>query len=296
MEYAYVNGKYTPANKATVSIFDRGLVLGDGLFETLKAIEGKPEFFKEHYQRLSRSAKRLKIKVPTDEKTMLQIVQRLCKKSGFLKKGCATAIRITLTRGVYKGALSLEKEMKPTLIITARLVPPVATGDKSIYKKGVRVIVSSVSKAAASGLDPSVKTTNYLANIFAKAEADQRKAYEAILLGAKGDIAELSTANFFGFRKGVLYTPPLEVGILPGITRQQILLIGKKMGCPVVEKPIKIGDVTKLEEAFLTSSIRGVVPIVKVDKTIIGAGKVGEQTQKWSQAYLEQANRSRGRS
>jgi len=214
--YAYVNGKIVPADKAVVSVFDRGLVLGDGLFETVRAWNGHPQFFGLHYLRLSKSAKRLRIRLDMDEAGLARLIKTLCAKSGLAD----AVVRITLTRGRYLGGLAIDPSLPPTLIVT---VAEVSGLPEALYERGVKVAISTINKAAASGLDSAIKSTNYLANIFAKAEADRKGAYEAILLGPHGEIAELSTSSFFCVAKGKVLTPPIATGILPGITRQVLL-------------------------------------------------------------------------
>lgn len=266
--YAYVNGKVTPADRAVIPIFDRGLVLGDGIFETLRVRNGRPEFLDLHYQRLATSAKRLRLKVPVSEAGLLKILADLCRRS---RIDDAVA-RITLTRGRYLGGLAIDPSIPPTLIATFM---PVGEFPEKIYARGVKVAISGINKAAASGLDPRIKSTNYLANIFAKADADKKGAYEAILLGANGEIAELSTSSFFCVLDGVVTTPPIETGILPGITRQVLLREMRRKKIPYRESNVFPADIPRMTEAFLSSSVRGLVPITKIEKLKIGDGKVG---------------------
>jgi branched-chain amino acid aminotransferase len=270
--YAWVNGRVIAAEKASISVFDRGLVLGDGLFETLRARGGHPEFLDLHYRRWMRSARRLRIKVPVTESQLRGIIATLCRKS----RMDDVAVRITLTRGRYFGGLSIDPSVPPSLIVT---VTPVPALDPAIRARGVKVAISSINKAAASGLDPRVKSINYLANIFAKAEGDARGAYEAILLGARGEIAELSTSSFFCVfhEKGrdVVVTPPIGTGILPGITRQVLLREMKRARIPFREGEIFPSDAKRMTEAFLCSSVRGPVAIARIEKTKIGSGAPG---------------------
>lgn len=263
-----MNGKVTPADRAVISIFDRGLVLGDGLFETLRVRRRRPEFLDLHFARLLKSAKRLRLRVPVSEKVLHGILSDLCRK-GRLDDAVA---RITLTRGHYLGGLSIDPKIPPSLIITAS---PVSKLDSAIYERGVSVAISKINKAAASGLDPAIKSTNYLANIFAKADADKKGCYEAILLGARGEIAELSTSSFFCVIDGVVLTPPIETGILPGITRQVLLREIRRRKIPCREAEIFPADIARMSEAFLSSSVRGLVPITQIEKLKVGNGKVG---------------------
>lgn len=276
--YAYVNGRITPADKAVISIFDRGLVLGDGLFETLRAVKGHPQFFPLHYGRLSKSAKRLRIALPMQEEALRKLASDLCRKSRLDD----AVVRITLTRGRYLGGLAMDKRIPPSLIVT---VAPVSGLPPALYDKGVKVAISTINKAAASGLDSTIKSINYLANIFAKAQADRKGCYEAILLGPHGEIAELSTSSFFCVIEGVVVTPPIDVGILPGITRQVLLRILKRERIPHHEGAVYPKDIPLMSEAFLSSSVRGPVPITRIDGARIGDGKVGPVFRRLQELY-----------
>ncbi len=276
--FAYVNGKITPANKAVVSVFDRGIVLGDGLFETVRAVDGHAQFFSLHYQRLAKSAKRLKLKLMMDEESLRKLIYKLCRKS----KLDDAVIRITLTRGAYHGGLAIDPKVAPSLIVT---VSPVSGLHPELYSKGVKVVVSSINKAAASGLDSAIKSTNYLANIFAKAEADKKGCYEAILLGPQGEIAELSTSSFFCVVNGKVLTPPIDTGILPGITRQVLLRIMHHEKISFGEVALYPEETKMMQEAFLCSSVRGPLPITQIDGKKIGTGKVGPIFQRLRSLY-----------
>ena len=276
--YAYVNGKITPADKAVVSVFDRGLVLGDGLFETVRAWDGNPQFFGLHFKRLSKSAKRLRIRLPMDEAELERLVKKLCAKSRLAD----AVVRITLTRGRYLGGLAIDPALPPTLIVT---VAPVSGLPPALYERGVKVAISSINKAAASGLDSAIKSTNYLANIFAKAEADRKGAYEAILLGPHGEIAELSTSSFFCVVNGKVLTPPIDTGILPGITRQVLLRILKREKIPFDEIALFPKETHMMQEAFLCSSVRGPLPITRIEGMRIGNGKPGPVFRRLRELY-----------
>jgi branched-chain amino acid aminotransferase len=265
---SYVNGHIVPAEKASISVFDRGLVLGDGLFETLRARGGKPEFLTLHYRRWAKSARLLRLRIPVTEKELRAIIGTLCRKSRLSD----AVVRITLTRGRYFGGLSIDPKIPPSLIIT---VLPVTPLPEAVLGRGVKVAISSINKVAASGLDPRIKSINYLANIFAKAEGDKKGCYEAILLGARGEIAELSTSSFFCVIDGVVITPPIDTGILPGITRQVLLREMRREKIPFWETEIFPAQIARMSEAFLCSSVRGPVPITKIEKWKIGNGKPG---------------------
>jgi branched-chain amino acid aminotransferase len=279
--YAYVNGRIVPEGKAVVSVFDRGLVLGDGLFETVRARNGRPQFFGLHYRRLSKSAKRLRIRLDMDAAALEKLIARLCAKSRLAD----AVVRITLTRGRYLGGLAIDPSLPPSLIVTAA---PVSGLPPNLYERGVKVAISSINKAAASGLDSAIKSTNYLANIFAKAEADRKGAYEAILLGPQGEIAELSTSSFFCVVNGKVLTPPIETGILPGITRQVLLRILKREKIPYGEVALFPSETAMMDEAFLCSSVRGPLPITRIEKVRIGNGKVGPMFRRLRELYARE--------
>jgi branched-chain amino acid aminotransferase len=297
--FAYVNGRVVPAEKAAVSVFDRGLVLGDGLFETLRARGGKPEFLPLHYRRLAKSAKRLRIAVPVTEARLRAVIAELCRKSGF-GKGADAAVRITLTRGRYAGGLAIDPAVPPTLIVVVMPVPPLPA---AVLSRGVKVAISSINKAAASGLDPRVKSLNYLANIFAKAEGDARGCYEAILLGARGEIAELSTSSFFcvireksgNEARDVVVTPPIDTGILPGITRQVLLREMKRARIPFREGDVFPADARRMTEALLCSSVRGPIPITRIEGRKIGKGVPGPVFARLLELYAKACEREVGR-
>jgi len=267
-----------------VSVFDRGLVLGDGLFETVRAVSGQPQFFPLHYRRLSKSARRLRIRLDMGEPELRDLIQTLCARSRLDD----AVVRITLTRGRYLGGLAIDPSLPPTLIVT---VAPVSGLPPELYGKGVKVAISTINKAAASGLDSAIKSTNYLANIFAKAQADKKGCYEAILLGPHGEIAELSTSSFFCVVDGVVLTPPIDIGILPGITRQVLLRILRREGMPHREAAVFPKEIGKLSEAFLSSSVRGPVPIARIDGRKIGTGKVGPVFTRLRELYARECER-----
>lgn len=266
--FAYVNGRIVPADEASISVFDRGLVLGDGLFETLRARGGRPEFLDLHYRRWARSARLLRLRIPVTQEELHDLIATLCRRSRLDD----AVVRITLTRGRYLGGLSIDPAIPPSLIVT---VLPVSPLPAALLGRGVKVAISSINKAAASGLDPRIKSINYLANIFAKAEGDRRGCYEAILLGARGEIAELSTSSFFCVIDGVVVTPPIDTGILPGITRQVLLREMRRQKVPFREAEIFPAQIAGMSEAFLCSSVRGPVPITRIERQKVGDGRPG---------------------
>ena len=274
MSFAYVNGEYVESDKASISIFDRGLVLGDGFFETVKLSEGRLEFFEDHYLRLMNSAKKLLIPLQLGKAELQNIINTLSGKNA-LKDA---VIRLTITRGIYKGGLGIDENAVPSIIITCRPLPE----NSEYYEWGVSVCFTNVSQLMASGIDGAIKSTNYLANIMAKHEADSRGYYEGIFKSEDDSITEMTTSSFFCVIDGVYCTPPLEEGILPGITRKKVIASLQKSGYEVAERKIHKSEVSDMEFAFLTSSIRGVVPITKIENQQIDL----------NQKYFQQVKKS----
>lgn len=261
----YLSGSIVPEGKASVSVFDRGLNYGDGLFETMKAHDGKPAFLKEHLQRLKAGARFLKIPINALEADVKDgVIERLLK-ANRLSKGSA-CVKIIVTRGVDKSGHAPSKGTTPTLIIITKRIDE--TYIVRLQKKGVKAILIKGYAPALGGF----KTLNYLPCVLAKAEAERRGAFEGIFVGEDGTIKEGSSTNIFIVSKGILKTPPANAqsGILPGVTRQAVISIAKKLGLTVKEAPISVKDLFTCDKAFLTNSIIGMVPLVSVDSRRIG--------------------------
>ncbi len=291
--YAYVNGRIVREEKATVSVFDRGLNYGHGVFETVKAVDGKAAYLKEHLERLKTGAKALGIR--KERLTALfhdiknNMLQRLLK-ANRLESGPAY-IRITVTAGKDYGAHLPSKDLKPTVIVIAK--PLDVEMISSLKKNGVKAIT-------ISGITPAlgqVKSLNYLPNVLAKMEASRRNAFEGIFTAPDGSVLEGASTNVFIASKGVLKTPHpslspqgrgkgegdalrgLSSGILPGIMRQAVMAGARANGIKVIEGKITVKGLLKADEAFLTNSIIEVVPLIRVDSRPIGDGRPGTVTR-----------------
>jgi branched-chain amino acid aminotransferase len=252
MKMIYVNGKITEAQHAVISVFDRGLVLGDGLFETVRSRRGVPEFFSEHYERLLKGARDLMIEVPLSETEMRRVILELCQQSEIED----AVTRIILTRGQYEGTLSINPQIAPTLIIT---VGPVPVQNRVLALEGVDIALTSISKGGSQL--GTLKTTNYLPNIMAKAQSDAQNCHDAMLLGEKGNLAEITTASFFCYLEGKILTPYINNEILPGITRKKTIEAMEVLGIRFGEAELFPDSIPKMEWAFMTSSVRGLIPI-----------------------------------
>lgn len=282
MSRVWMSGEYLPEEEAKVSVFDRGFTLGDGLFETVFAHNGIPEFFHLHFRRMSLASDRLKIKLDKSEAELRAIIRRLCLANELEE----ASIRLTLTRGVGSGGINIGPESPGHLIITAQ---PFSLASRQQDGKGLKMCFSQYSSAQASGLDPAIKSTNYLVNIMAKHEAELNGFDDAIFLGANGCIAESTTASIFFVQGDTLYTPHLDSGILPGITRQVYIENILSHGFDFEERQIMPNELSEMGEVFLTSSLRGGRSVVSIHENEYEIN--GKWSQKLRKLYHEAAKK-----
>jgi branched-chain amino acid aminotransferase len=258
----WIDGAPVDAEQAKVPVFDRGFLYGDSIYEVFRVFGGKPFLQTEHLERLEHSAAGLQMTIPARAEIERAIVETL-RAAGEPE----AYVRIVITRGAGEIGLDPSLADAPRLIVIARKVsgPPAEA-----YRDGVAVAIVGRSRA----FDPEVKSGNYLVSVMAVAEARRRGAYEAILTDGVGRITEGGSSNFFVAAGGRLETPPLSAGILEGITRRAVIALCRENGIPVDEKPLWPVDLKSAEEAFLTSSVRGVVPIARVDGQPIAVGSL----------------------
>jgi branched-chain amino acid aminotransferase len=278
--YVYINGRVVEEAKAHVSVFDRGLNYGDGLFETMKSTQGQIPLLKVHMARLLAGAKLLKIPKSGLKRLISDIragvLTRLLKKNGL---GAGTAgVRITVTRGVDAGGYLPKRGLSPTIIITARAIDEGRIA--GIRKNGVKGVLLRGAIPPLAG----VKTVNFLPNVLGRAEAKRRGASEGIFVEPGGYVTEGTASNIFIVKKGVIRTPPLSrnalsTGVLPGITRAGAIKSARAERIPLKEVRVSAAELLGSDEAFLTSSIMGVVALIEVDGKAIGPdGKMGPVT------------------
>ncbi|HOK40143.1 MAG TPA: branched-chain-amino-acid transaminase [bacterium] len=268
----YIDGKFVDESEAKISVFDHGLLYGDGVFEGIRVYDNGIFELEAHLERLYDSAKaiNLKIEIPFNEMIELhcEAVRRNKIKDGY--------IRTVITRG--KGDLGLDprKCPKPTIFIiaaTITLYPP------EFYEKGLKIMTVSTRRNRPDVLSPRIKSLNYLNNIIAKIEATNAGCLEAIMLNTEGYVAECTGDNIFYLKKNKIYTPPTYLGALEGITRNSIINILHNGGIDVIEKPFTLYELYTAEEVFLTGTAAEVVPIVEIDARQIGNGKPGKFTK-----------------
>ncbi len=274
----YINGQYVPKDQAKISVYDHGFLYGDGVFEGIRSYGGRVFRLREHLDRLWESAKAIWLEIPISKEEMGKAIERTLAING-IKEGY---IRVVVTRGI--GDLGLDPAFcsKPQVIIIAdhiQLYP------REVYEEGLRIITVSTIRNHPAALNPRIKSMNYLNNILAKIEGKQAGCVEALMLNHKGEVAECTGDNIFLVRRGELYTPPRDAGILEGITRGAVIELARREGIPVYELPLTKHDVYVADECFLTGTAAEVVPVVEVDSRRIGDGKPGPVTRRLSELF-----------
>lgn len=276
----YLNGEYVPKEKAVVSVFDHGLLYGDGVFEGIRAYHGRVFKLGEHIDRLYDGAKAIAMEIPVSKDEMQEIVLETLRRNNLRD----AYIRLVVTRGVGDLGLNPQKCPKPFIFcITASIV----LYPDEMYEKGLEVITVSTRRNIPIACNPRVKSLNYLNNIYAKIEANLAGVLEAIMLNDEGYVAEATGDNIFIVKKGALYTPPSHVGILEGITRNAVMELARERGIPVAEKLFTLFDVYTADEVFMTGTAAEVIPAVKVDGRIIADGLPGKITRQMKAAFHE---------
>jgi branched-chain amino acid aminotransferase len=268
----YINGKFVPQEDAKISVFDHGLLYGDGVFEGLRSYRGNVFRLREHIVRLYQSAKAIWLEIPISQEEMCDAVNEAVR----VNKIDDGYIRLVVTRGAGTLGLDPNRCSDPQIIIIADAI---SLYPKELYEKGLEIISVSVQRNHPAALSPRIKSLNYLNNILAKIEGLQGGCIEALMLNHKGEVAECTGDNIFLVRSGVLYTPPLEAGILAGITRDAVIELARGADIEVREAPLTKHDVYVADECFLTGTAAEVVPVVKVDSRTIGTGKPGPITR-----------------
>jgi branched-chain amino acid aminotransferase len=274
----YVDGKYYSERDAKVSVFDHGLLYGDGVFEGIRAYNGRVFKLKEHIDRLFYSAKAILLTIPMSPGAVIEAVLETCRRNQ-VRDGY---IRLVVTRGAGTLGLNPNRCKRPSIIIIAgkiQLYP------EEFYEKGLEIITVPTTRNLHSALNPAIKSLNYLNNILAKIEANNAGCEEAIMLNAEGFVAECTGDNLFLVRNGQLSTPPLSAGALYGITRGVVMDLAREEGLPVNEPNLTRYDVFNADECFLTGTGAELIPVVKVDGRMIGRGKPGPITQKLERKY-----------
>lgn len=267
----WINGNLVPKEQATVSVFDRGLLYGDGVFEGIRAYNGKVFRMREHLDRLWDSARAIALEIPISKEEMDKAINDTLKAND-LPNGY---IRLIITRGAGTLGINPFSATTPQVIIIADTIALYAP---ELYESGLDVITASTIRNHPAALNARIKSLNYLNNIMAKVEAVNAGAKEALMLNHKGELAECTGDNIFLIKDGALLTPPLSAGILGGITRDAVMEIAAEMGHECQETALTRHDVYVADECFLTGTAAEVIPVVKIDGRAIGNGTPGEIT------------------
>jgi branched-chain amino acid aminotransferase len=270
----YIDGKFLDEKNAAISVLDRAVQLGDGLFETIRGHFGKPAFLEQHLTRMRSSARFLQLPFDRSDDEIREVLTELCRRN----EAPEARIRLTLTRGTHPGGLQLAGGV-PSFIATTE---PYTPHPPEKYEEGYALIVSGIvhySKGALTGH----KTLNYLPFLLARDEAARANADEALLLNEFGNAAECSSANIFCVSSGEIVTPDTASGILTGVVRDIITGLAKSEGIKAAERPLPLLELKSADEVFITSSLRGVMPVSRIGDSAFGKEK--PVTEKLSQAY-----------
>ncbi|OON99795.1 MAG: branched-chain-amino-acid transaminase [Epulopiscium sp. Nele67-Bin004] len=276
----YLDGKYVPEKEAKVSVFDHGVLYGDGVFEGIRVYNGKIFKGKEHIDRLFAAAKAIMLEIPNTKQEIEDILINTCKKNNLT----AGYIRLVVTRG--KGDLGLSPTKCPVATVFC-IAANITLYPEEMYEKGMPIVTATQRRNKATIVDPQVKSLNYLNNILAKIEANRAGVPEALMLTHDGIVAECTGDNIFIIKDGIIYTPPIHVGILDGITRNTVIMLAKQLGYEVHEKEFTLFNVYNADECFLTGTAAEVIAVTSVDERIIGEGVCGEVTHKLLDAFKE---------
>ncbi len=280
----YIDGDFYEKEDAKVSVFDHGLLYGDGVFEGIRAYNGRVFRLPEHLKRLEESAKAIFLTLPVSLKKIEEAVLESIRVNGLQD----AYIRLVITRGIGDLGLDMRKCKKNASLIV--IADKIELYPASLYDKGLDLITSSIRQRNHDQLSPAIKSLNYLANILARAEAVRAGAQEAILLNSQGYVSECTGDNIFYVSKNRLYTPLVCAGILDGITRGVVMeLARKKLEVDVIESLFTINDLYKADEVFVTGTGAEVAAAVKIDAHPIGTGVPGPLTKKIAQAFQDYA-------
>lgn len=274
-----IDGEVLDSDEARVSVFDRGFLYGDSVFEVYRTYSGVPFAEREHLERLGRSATRLMIPMPVSLETLSTEVRATLDAAG---EG-DWYIRVVVTRGTGPLSYDPSTASAPLRVVIAA---PVTVPPAEHYERGVAVCLLEASRPTDDARASGAKASNYLANLLAVHEAKQKGAQEALMLGRGGQILEGASSNIFIVKDGKLRTPETQPGILIGITRATVLAAAAEQGIEVVEGEVRPEDLYSADEAFITSSIREVMPVVSADGRTIGSGSPGPVTKRLHEGYL----------
>ena len=267
----YIDGKFYSEASAKVSVFDHGLLYGDGIFEGIRFYNGRVFRLEQHLERLWNSARSICLEIPMTRQEMTEALLETIRQN-HLRDGY---IRLVVTRGVGNLGLNPEQCKNPSVII---IVATIALYHEDFYRKGLSIVTVATRRSNPASLNPAVKSLNYLNNVMARIEANLASADEALMLNDAGNVAECTADNVFIIKHGRIFTPPITAGALQGITRSVVFDIAGEFDLKVVEADFTRHDIFVADECFLTGTAAEIVPVVKADGRTIGNGKPGPIT------------------
>ncbi len=276
----YIDGKFFSEEEAKISVFDHGLLYGDGIFEGIRFYNGRVFRLQEHIDRLNDSAKALCLKIPLSREVLAEAILETIRQNE-LRDGY---VRLIVTRGEGNLGLSPDRCKSPTVIIIAGSI---ALYPKSMYRDGLEVVTCSTRRIAPAALSPTVKSLNYLNNVLAKIEANHAGAAEGIMLNEQGFVAECTGDNIFALKRGILSTPPISAGALRGITREVVYEIAEEFGIRLIESQMTTYDLYTADEAFLSGTAAEIIAMVRLDSRVIGDGRTGPVTLRFIERFHE---------
>jgi branched-chain amino acid aminotransferase len=279
-----VNGRISADRDAAISVFDHGFLYGEGIYETLRTYNGRPFLYDRHMRRLRRSAQMIVLDLPfTDDELAARIQETM---AAARLGGAEAYIRVLVTRGI--GELTYDPKATPAPSIVIIIKPHVDPPAEAL-EKGVKVCLSPIMRNHPESVNPIIKSNNLLNNALAMQDALRRGGTEAIMRNYRGELTECTQSNFFIVKNGMALTPPIEAGLLPGITREFVFEVGKDAGVTVRDQVLHDADLLQADECFLTSTTKEIVPIVQVDDRNIGTGAPGPVTKKLLEAFRKRA-------
>ncbi len=274
----YISGKLFDKSDAKISVFDHGLLYGDGVFEGIRSYSGWVFRLKAHVDRLYESAQAIHLQIPMSREEMARAIRETLD----VNKLSDAYIRVVVTRGAGSLGLDPRKTTDPQVII---ITDHISLYPEELYEHGLKVITAGTTRNHPNAVNPRIKSLNYLNNILGKIEATQAGCLEALMLNAQGEIAECTGDNIFVVQRGQIHTPPIDAGILEGITRGAVIELARAAGYAVIERTMHRLDVYTAEECFLTGTAAELIPVVECDGRIIGTGRPGPMTRELRQRF-----------
>jgi branched-chain amino acid aminotransferase len=274
-----VNGRITPERDAVISVFDHGFLYGEGIYETMRTYEGRPFLYARHMRRMRRSAGMIDLPLPFTDEELAGRIRETQAASGLTGEAY---IRVLVTRGVGELTYDPKATPHPSLVI---IVKPHVDPPQEVYDTGVRVVLVDVVRNHPASVNPMIKSNNLMNSALAMQEAIRQNAFEGVMRNYRGELTECTTANLFIVKDGAALTPPLDAGLLPGVTREFLFDVGTDVGVDVREQVLRDADLFGADEAFLTSTTRELVPIVAVGDRRVGHGRPGTVTRRLLEGF-----------